>query len=155
MYRISLYLLIILVSSISATDYYVSNNGNDNSAGTVDNPFLTIQKAADVMSAGDICYIRQGNYHEVISMNNNDGSESAPLIFSAYENERVLLDGTVLLGPSWEIYSGNIWKTTLDFPVWQLFSSRQEMIMARWPNANFEDGSIWDKENHWGHGTID
>jgi len=155
MYKISLYLLIILVSSISATDYYVSNNGNDNSAGTVDNPFLTIQKAADVMSAGDICYIRQGNYHEAVSMNNNDGSESAPLIFSAYENERVLLDGTVLLESSWEIYSGDIWKTTLDFPVWQLFSNRQEMIMARWPNANFEDGSIWDKENHWGHGTID
>ena len=155
MQKLYLYLLIIFISSISATDYYVSNNGNDNNAGTVDNPFLTIQKAADVMSAGDICYIRQGNYHEVVSMNNNDGSESAPLIFSAYENERVLLDGTVLLESSWEVYSGNIWKTTLDFPVWQLFSNRQEMVMARWPNANFEDGSIWDKENHWGHGTID
>ena len=27
--------------------------------------------------------------------------------------------------------------------------------MARWPNANFLDGSIWDKENHWAHGLID
>ena len=155
MQKNSLYLLIIFISSISATDYYVSNDGNDNNSGTIDNPFLTIQKAADTMSAGDICYIRQGNYHEVVSMNNNDGSESTPLIFSAYENERVLLDGTVLLESSWELYSGNIWKTTLDFPVWQLFSDRQEMIMARWPNASFEDGTIWDKENHWGHGTID
>ena len=27
--------------------------------------------------------------------------------------------------------------------------------MARWPNANFDDGSVWDKENHWAHGTMD
>ena len=53
------------------------------------------------------------------------------------------------------MYSGNIWKTTLDFPIWQLFSNRQEMVMARWPNASFADGTIWNKENHWGHGTID
>ena len=25
------------------------------------------------------------------------------------------------------------------------------MIMRRWPNASFIDGSIWDKEDHWGH----
>ena len=121
MQKISLYLLIIFISSISATDYYVSNDGNDNNTGTIDNPFSTIQKAADVMMSGDICYIRQGNYHEVVSINNNDGLESAPLIFSAYENERVLLDGTVLLESSWEVYSGNIWKTTLDFPAIVVF----------------------------------
>ena len=84
MQKLSLYLLIIFISSISATDYYVSNDGNDNNTGTIDNPFSTIQKAADVMMSGDICYIRQGNYHEVVSINNNDGLESAPLIFSAY-----------------------------------------------------------------------
>jgi hypothetical protein len=61
MQKNSLYLLIIFISSISATDYYVSNDGNDNNSGTIDDPFLTIQKAADTMSAGDICYIRQGN----------------------------------------------------------------------------------------------
>ena len=108
MQKITLFLLIIFISIISANDYYVSNNGNNNNAGTIDNPFLTIQKAADVMTAGDICYIRQGNYHEVISMNNNDGLESAPLIFSAYPNERVLLDGTVQLESSWEVHTGNI-----------------------------------------------
>jgi hypothetical protein len=66
-----------------------------------------------------------------------------------------VLDGTMLLDVVWEVHSGSIWKTTLDFPVWQLFAQRQEMVMARWPNANFTDGTVWDKENHWGHGTID
>ena len=147
--------IFFIISSVSATDFYVSNQGDDNNPGTLDSPFLSIQKAADTMIPGDICYIRQGNYHESVIMNNNDGSENAPLTFSAYNNERVVLDGTVPLQSSWEVYSDNIWKVTLEFPIWQLFSNRQEMVMARWPNANFDDGSIWDKENHWGHGTID
>ena len=29
------------------------------------------------------------------------------------------------------------------------------MIMARWPNADFENGTIWNKEDHWAHGVID
>ena len=155
MQKYFLYFILIFFSSISASNYYVSNNGDDNNLGTLQSPFLTIQKAADIMTAGDVCYIRQGSYHEAIFMNNNDGLENSPLIFSAYENERVVLDGTVLLESSWDLYSGNIWKTTLDFPIWQLFSNRQEMVMARWPNASFADGTIWNKENHWGHGTID
>lgn len=27
--------------------------------------------------------------------------------------------------------------------------------MARWPNASFNNGSIWDKANHWGHINTD
>jgi len=149
----------ILIATLSGfcigSTYFVSSNGNDSNPGTVTNPFLTIQKAADTMIAGDICYIRQGSYHETIIMNDNDGSDGSTIIFSAYDGERVVLDGTMLLDVVWEVYSGSIWKTTLDFPVWQLFAQRQEMVMARWPNANFTDGTVWDKENYWGHGTID
>jgi len=149
----------ILIATLSGfcigSTYFVSSNGNDSNPGTVTNPFLTIQKAADTMIAGDICYIRQGSYHETIIMDDNDGSDGSPIIFSVYDGERVVLDGTMLLDVVWEVYSGSIWKTTLDFPVWQLFAQRQEMVMARWPNANFTDGTVWDKENYWGHGTID
>ena len=109
MQKYFLYFILIFISSISASNYYISNNGDDNNPGSLQSPFLTIQKAADIMSAGDVCYIRQGSYHEAIFMNNNDGLENSPLIFSAYENERVVLDGTVLLESSWELYSGNIW----------------------------------------------
>ena len=150
---------LILIATLSCfclgSTYFVSSSGNDSNPGTMTNPFLTIQKAADTMIAGDICYIRQGSYHETIIMDDNDGSDGSPIIFSAYDGERVVLDGTMLLDVVWEVYSGSIWKTTLDFPVWQLFAQRQEMVMARWPNANFTDGTVWDKENYWGHGTID
>jgi len=133
----------------------VAGYGDDNNPGTLENPFLTIQQAADTMVSGDICYIRQGLYHEAVSINNQDGMEGSPIVFTNYSNERVAFDGSVSIDSIWQLHSGNIWKTTLDFDIWQLFVDRNEMVMARWPNANFENGSIWDKENHWGHGTID
>ena len=152
MKRILSYLLISLVYPI---EYYVSAIGNSSNLGTLDSPFLYIQQAADIMEAGDICYIREGFYRENIIIDNKDGSEGAPIIFTSYNNERVVLDGTVSIDTQWIPYSGNIWMAEIDFDIWQLFLNYEEMVMARWPNAYFSDGTIWDKENHWAHGMID
>ena len=77
-----------------------------------------------------------------------------PLVFMPYNNERVVFDGTVPIDSAWSQHNGNIWKTSIDFDVWQLFVDQEEQVMARWPNASFSDGSVFDTENHWGHGTM-
>ena len=136
-------------------DFYVSNSGSIDNPGTFDSPFLKVQQAADIMEAGDICYIRQGVYHEHVLVNNQSGVSGSPILFSNYQGERVVFDGTILIDSTWVPYNGNIWTTEIDFDIWQLFVDFEEMVMARWPNANFEDESIWDKENHWAHGLID
>ena len=145
----------ILISFIYSTEYYVSSLGDSLNTGTFDSPFLHIQQAADIIEAGDICYIRQGVYAENITIDNKDGSEGAPIIFTSYNDERVVFDGTTLIETEWIPYVDNIWVTEIDFDVWQLFVDYEEMVMARWPNAYFSDGTIWDKENHWAHGMID
>ena len=148
-------LLYILITFIYPTEYYVSSLGDSLNTGTFDSPFLHIQQAADIIEAGDICYIRQGVYAENITIDNKDGSEGAPIIFTSYNDERVVFDGTTLIETDWIPYADNIWVTEIDFDVWQLFVDYEEMVMARWPNAYFSDGTIWDKENHWAHGMID
>ncbi len=145
----------ILISFIYSTEYYVSSLGDSLNTGTFDSPFLHIQQAADIIEAGDICYIRQGVYAENITIDNKDGSEGAPIVFTSYNDERVVFDGTTLIETEWIPYVDNIWVTEIDFDVWQLFVDYEEMVMARWPNAYFSDGTIWDKENHWAHGMID
>ena len=147
--------IFLLFTFIDGREFFVSHHGNNMNPGTIDLPLLTIQAASDSMAAGDICFIRQGIYHETVIMDDHDGMEGLPIVFSSYENERVAMDGTVSIDSIWQAHSGNIWKTKLDFEIWQLFVNWEEMVMARWPNANFADSSIWDKENHWGHGTID
>ena len=144
-----------LLSFILSNEYYVATYGDSANVGSFNYPFSSIQQAANVMNAGDICYIRQGVYHENIKLESKDGSSGSPIVFSAYNDERVVLDGTVPINSTWSIFNGNIWVAEIDYDIWQLFVDYQEMVMARWPNAFFEDGSIWDKESNWAHGTID
>ena len=148
-------LIYLLISFIYAENYYVSTTGDTLNSGSFSSPFLKVQQAVDIMQAGDICYIRQGVYHENVIIDNIDGNSGNPIIFTSYNNERVVFDGTISIDSTWIPYLDNIWSVNIDFDIWQLFVDYEEMVMARWPNANFRDGSIWDKENHWAHGLID
>ena len=148
----------VAVSHLSATDYYVAiSYGNDENSGiTLAKPFKTISKAASVMNSGDICYIRQGRYHENVTIDNLNGSSGSAIIFTNYNNERVIMDGTIPINSSWtQVGSSNIWRTKLTSDIWQLFVNWEEQIMARWPNAKFDDDTIWDNDNFWAKGTID
>ncbi len=158
--KILSYLIIffIFIHFNYATNYFVAvSYGDDTNNGLSANaPFKTIGKAASLMSSGDICYIRQGRYHETISIDNLDGTSSAPVIFTNYNNERVVIDGTIPITSTWtQVGSSNLWKTKIDQDIWQLFINWEEQVMARWPNAKFSDGTIWDNDNYWAKGTID
>ena len=148
-------LLVLFVSVCSGADYFVSVQGNDENPGTINSPFQTIQQAADIVEGGDVVNIMEGSYREQITLDGVSGSDGAPILFKAFDYDRVIIDGTKLISSAWSAHQGNIWKTQIDFDIWQLFLDRKEQVMARWPNANFDDGSIWDKENHWAHGTMD
>ena len=66
-------LIYFLFSFIYSIDYYVSSFGDTSNTGTFESPFLHVQQAADIMQAGDVCYIREGVYHENVIIENNDG----------------------------------------------------------------------------------
>ena len=151
----SLFSAFLFFSFSYSVDYYVAKTGSSLNTGTFNSPFASVQQAVNIMEAGDICYIRQGVYHDNIVISNQDGGMGSSLVFTSFENERVVFDGTISIDSLWVPYSNNIWMTEIDYDIWQLFVEYEEMVMARWPNANFIDGSIWDKENHWAHGLID
>ncbi len=130
---------------VMAAEYFVATNGSDNHDGSKEKPFKSIQVAADKMTAGDITYIRGGNYFEQVNLLRVSGSAAKPYTFKAYQDEKVTLDGTINIEQKWQKHSGNIYKTTLTQPIWQLFVANKSMTSARWPNGNWYDGSVWDK----------
>ncbi len=71
----------ILISS--GTTYYVSTEGNDESSGTEKQPWRSIQKAAELLVAGDTVVVLPGLYNELISPHNS-GTKSAPVTFYGY-----------------------------------------------------------------------
>lgn len=86
-------LLIPSVSSTSLT-YYVSTTGNDtNGDGSFNNPWRTIQKAANLVSTGDTVYVRGGTYYEEVVIKNKQGNQNAWITFKPYNNENVIVDG--------------------------------------------------------------
>jgi parallel beta-helix repeat protein len=61
--------------------YFVSNSGSDSGAGTSAAPFASLQKAANVVKAGDTVTVRAGNYSGFWL--GTSGTSSAPIIFKA------------------------------------------------------------------------
>jgi hypothetical protein len=89
----------LLLAAAQATEYYVSPNGSDANAGTADLPWLTIQKAADTLAAGDTVYIKAGTYKEQVQPRNS-GTDAQYITYSAYQNDVVILDGENTRPPS-------------------------------------------------------
>ena len=74
-------IMFFLVCQTGAGTYYVSaSRGNDANPGSEEKPFRTIQKAADVMVAGDDCLIDDGVYRETVTLKKS-GTKEKPIRF--------------------------------------------------------------------------
>ena len=78
--------------------YYVATTGNDSNTGTIDQPWRTIQHAADIMVAGDTVYIMAGTYNERV-IPQNSGSSGKYITYTAYPGDTVTIDGTGIAIP--------------------------------------------------------
>ncbi|MDY3928726.1 MAG: S-layer homology domain-containing protein [Clostridia bacterium] len=90
--------------------YYVSTDGSDSNDGSFDKPFATIEKAKKTVrqavingtypEEGITIYLREGAYYinETLNFDSYDsGTESAPVRYTAYNNEDVRLTGGVTI----------------------------------------------------------
>jgi len=84
----------------TGTVYYVAPTGSDSNPGTQGNPWQTIQKAADTLTAGDTVYIRTGFYKEGVTPQNS-GSAGNYIVYAAYPGDTVTIDGASVTLPEW------------------------------------------------------
>lgn len=90
--------------------YFVSTDGSDANDGSMANPFATIEKAKEkvreIIAAGKYpeegitVYLRSGTYYidKTVTFDANDsGTESAPVKYTAYNNEDVRLTGGITI----------------------------------------------------------
>ncbi len=132
-------ILLAAGQGLAAADYYVSVSGNDVDEGSLAHPFKTIQHAAQLMVAGDNCYIRAGTYRETVTPARS-GSAAAPLTFQPYGTEAVTISGADVVG-GWSPHSGGIYKAALTSHLGdedQVFVDGQMMNLARWPNTTLD-----------------
>lgn len=119
-YLILTAILLAPLPGLRAATYFVAPSGADSNPGTEAQPFRTIQKAADVVAAGDTVRVRAGVYAESVTIKIS-GTAEKPIVF---EGERgadgkwlSIVDRSKAVR-SWsaapEIGAG-VFKTTLDF----------------------------------------
>ncbi len=84
-----------LAKAASESPYYVAPYGNNDNPGTLDEPWLTIQHAAQTLVAGDTVYVMEGTYNERV-IPANSGSAGSWITYAAYPGHTVTIDGTGL-----------------------------------------------------------
>ena len=124
-----------------ARDIYVAKNGDDANPGTIESPYLTLGKAAGEAVAGDVVFIREGTYEEILAPVNS-GQVGNPIIFQSYNGEKVIISAMDSLS-GWTSDSGSIYKTTIPFASLGqanfVMHEERALDLARWPNKTSDD----------------
>lgn len=126
--------------TLMSGNWFVSTTGSDANPGTLAAPFRTIQHAANLAQPGDVVEIRGGVYRETVAMTHS-GTASAPIVFQAYNNESVEIDGADPVS-GWTAVGGGIYRAPQAWDMGagatQVFVDGQAMVEARFPNTSLD-----------------
>jgi NPCBM/NEW2 domain/Right handed beta helix region len=86
-------------TSMRGPAYWVAMDGDDAGPGTRDEPWATLQHAADSVGPGATVYVREGVYEQKVDIRAS-GLPGRPITFAAAPGERVVLDGSSLEVPA-------------------------------------------------------
>ncbi len=127
----------------SQTQYFVSPNGKNTGKGSIDSPFLSIEKAkqeARKQNGVTTIYLREGVYRleQPLILTSEDGNEEKQLVICAYPKEKVIITSGATLHPNWKYYKKNIMKFSVKESVImdQLFVNGSYRPMTRYPNLD-------------------
>jgi hypothetical protein len=141
------YIIFIFTFNINAIDLFISSTkGNDANPGTIDAPLKTLYKARDIVrtfpKTGPInIWLREGTYYldsALILGIQDGGTANAPIKYSNYCGEKVIISGGKRITSAWSNYSGNIMVNNIgpNLKFDQLFINGVRQILARYPNYN-------------------
>lgn len=105
----SLFIVTGLLESTRATTLVVNQrqpNANDAGPGTESQPFKTIAPAAERAQPGDTVLVHEGIYRERVTPSRG-GEEGRPIVYRAAAGEKVIVRGSEIWRPQWQIHDGS------------------------------------------------
>ena len=116
------------------TIYVDGVNGSDTADGSIGAPLKTVSKALELADGSkNTVHIINGVFEETVTVN-RDG-----ITIEADENADVTITGGRKLDGKWEKYKGHIYRTYVEDEVKSVFVGNEQMIIARWPNTDYDD----------------
>jgi len=112
-------------------EYHVAKSGSDQGQGTVQNPFLTINKAATIAVAGDTITVHEGVYREWVNPNFKGLSDKRRIVYQAAKGEKAVIKGSERI-QDWKHLEGNVWKAILPNTIFGDFNPYKEVLSGDW-----------------------
>lgn len=117
--------------------YHVAKHGKDTNCGSLEAPFLTIQKAADLAAAGDRVVVHEGEYREWVKPRNGGLSDSCRIVYEAAAGEHVVIKGSERI-TGWEQVEGSVWKVCLPNDMFGQYHPYKKEVFGDWIVDPFE-----------------
>ncbi|NBP89050.1 MAG: DUF1565 domain-containing protein, partial [Planctomycetia bacterium] len=95
-----------------AETFHVSPKGTDAASGSQQDPFRTVQQAADVAQPGDVVLVRPGTYRERVSPPRG-GSAGKPIVFRSVVRHGAIIKGSDLISGPWKEEADDIWSAAV------------------------------------------
>ena len=96
--KLSLFLILFLCQTARSATYYVATTGSNSNPGSQLLPWLTIQYAANSVSAGDTVIVLSGIYNERVHLN-NPGAPGQKIVYMAKPARTVYMQGFLVVAP--------------------------------------------------------
>lgn len=153
----------------SATNYYLSNDGNDGNNGkAVAKSWKTIIRLnSQKLLPGDTVFFKSGDVFSGEVLVQYSGKEKKPIVFTAYGiGNAPVITGTIPIS-NWQPYKGDILVASTTATVYNLYVDGNMQTNARFPNSGllkmdggfnnavaFTDNDLTQKDGYWVGATI-
>lgn len=111
--------------------YYVSQKNVTLGDGTKENPFQTINQAAQAAKAGDTVIIGDGIYREWVDPVHGGTGFNHRITYTNAENEHPVISGAEIV-TGWEFDKGNVWKVTVENSMFGGYNPYSDEIFGDW-----------------------
>lgn len=112
-------------------EYHVAKTGSDQYEGTKENPFLTINKAASVATAGDTITVHEGVYREWVNPKFKGLSNKRRVTYKAADGEKVVIKGSERI-QTWNQVEATVWKVILPNTFFGDYNPYAEKVFGDW-----------------------
>jgi len=137
-------LALLIGGPVFATTYHVAKTGNDGNAGSTGSPFLTINKAAQILQPGDSVIVHAGEYREWVQPARGGSSASARIVYKAAPGESVEIKGSERV-TTWASQGNGVWKVDLNDSFFGSYNPFSYDIRGRYPGEGdqYIAGGAW------------